>query len=106
MAAGAFKNSSGNYYVVKWDGSKWSEVGTLNINDNIYAICGDSNGDLFIASAFRDANDKYYVLKWNGSTWTNIGFYQDYGNVLTLCTDASGNLYAGTGVWVFGQTLD
>src|ERR1035437_5890920 len=95
-AAGAFTNSSGNHYVAKWDGSKWSEVGTLNINDNIFAICGDSKGNLYIGGSFTDSNGAYYVAKWNGSSWTNISFAPGGGYILTLCTDASDNLFAAS----------
>lgn len=95
-AAGAFKNAAGKYYVAKWDGSKWSEVGTLNINDNVLAITGDASGNLYIAGLFTDSNGEY-VLRWNGSSWTNIGYTSGgSGYISTLCTDAAGILYAGS----------
>ena len=52
FAAGAFQNNSGNRYVAKWDGSNWSEVGTLDINGNIFAITGDASGNLYIGGQF------------------------------------------------------
>jgi len=97
-AVGSFKNSSGNYYVAKWDGSKWSEVGTLDINDNIEAITGDANGNLYICGLFTNANDHHFVDKWNGVKWINIGEV-DGGE--SLCADANNNVYAGTDTRVF-----
>ncbi len=100
-AVGFFKNSSDNYYVAKWNGSSWSEVGTLNINGSIFAITGDANGNLYIGGSFTDANGSYYVAKWNGSTWTNIGYTASSGDILPLCNDAGGYLFAGGDTRVF-----
>ncbi|MGE5457892.1 MAG: hypothetical protein ACM3RX_06020 [Methanococcaceae archaeon] len=97
FVAGAFKNAAGNHYVAKWDGTKWSEVGTLNINDNILAICGDANGNLYIGGLFTNTAGQEYVAKWNGSTWTNIGYTAEGSDmILSLRTDAAGNLYGGS----------
>lgn len=96
-AAGAFKNAAGNHYVAKWDGSKWSEVGILNINSNVLAISGDANGNLYIAGLFTNSNNDEYVLKWNGTSWIDIGYALGGSDfITTLCTDAAGNLYSGS----------
>ena len=106
-AAGAFKNSSGNYYVAKWDGNKWSEVGTLNINGNIFTICGDPSGNLYIGGAFTDSNRNTYVAKWNGTSWTNIGSTTSYsGYIHSLISDASGNIYMAADGLNFDGTLN
>ncbi len=105
FAAGAFTNSNGKRYVAKWDGSNWSEVGTLDINGNIFAICGDSNGNLYIGGAFTDNSGNTYVAKWNGSSWVSLGSLTYSGYINDLFADAAGNIYMAADGLNFDGTL-
>lgn len=91
-AAGAFTNSSGKYYVAKWDGIAWSELGNLNVGDPISSICADNAGNIY-AVGFNDDNIEAYMAIWNGTSWT----YTPTVNELFLdnvIADNNGNIYA------------
>jgi hypothetical protein len=103
-AAGNFTDTSGNYYyIAKWNGTSWTELGTgnnaLNANGFIRAMTVDTFNNIYAAGEFTDAAGNHYVAKWNGTTWTELG--SDNGalgannNINTLTTDNKGNLYAG-----------
>ena len=105
-----YNGGQGNFYIAKWDGSTWSEMGTFN--DVITALCFDPSGDLLVGGAFNtdasgnffsggptyNALGNYYLAKWNGSTWSVVGdmhISKYYGNyVSSICTDHRGNIYA------------
>ena len=75
-AAGNFTNSSNSYYVAKWNGSNWSELGgnnSLKANNSINSIIIDNSGNLYVVGNFTDSNGKYYVAKWDGSSWSELG---------------------------------
>ena len=106
-AAGGFTNGinihSGKYYVAKWNGSSWQELGGTNsstFNDAIACLTTDLVGNVYAAGGFTNGNGKYYVAKWNGSSWQELG-----GNnsskfndaIFCLTTDAVGNVYAAGG---------
>ena len=122
-AAGSFVNSNNKYYVAKWDGTTWSELGkganALNANGQISSICLDSHGTLYAAGFFtdttvnlinpnldittgliasRDTIHPYYVAMWNGTTWSNTGTAANTLNanqgIYSICPDANGNIYS------------
>ena len=67
-AAGYFANSSRNIYVAKWDGSNWSEVGSVNrsiFNSTINSLITDTSGNLYAAGYFTNTNGKYFVAKYS-----------------------------------------
>ena len=105
-SAGAFTNSSGFYYVAKWNGTTWAELGTganaLKANNIIYALTTDNAGNIYAAGYFTNSSGNYYVAKWNGSSWDSLydSSNPSWGNgaILALSTDKNGNLYAAGGL--------
>jgi hypothetical protein len=78
-AGGAFANSNGNYYIAKWNGTKWSELGGTNtstFNNVIQSITTFNNSYVYGAGGFTNGNGKYYIAKWNGSSWSELGGQQ------------------------------
>ena len=101
-AGGELMDSTGNYYISKWDGHSWTEIGTgthaLHANGIIYSIIPDANGNIYTAGQFTNAAGKFYVAKWNGSDWSEVGSgtgaLNANSNINSLAIDAGGNLYA------------
>ena len=103
-AAGQLGDSLGNFYVAKWNGIQWSEVGTdsnaLKANAPIYALISDTAGNLYAGGAFQDSAGNYYIAKWNGTKWTeleNPALDQTSnfsGSIFALAMDAHGNVYS------------
>lgn len=101
--AGGLQKSNEVYYIAKWDGSSWSEVGTgvnaLNANGPIYSLAIDSKNNLYAGGYFKNAANHYYVAKWNGNTWSQVDAGMDSLNpdtgVQKLMVDTHDNLYAG-----------
>jgi len=122
-AAGSFADSNNKYYVAKWDGTAWSELGkgtsALNANARIHSICLDTHGNLYAAGFFtdttvnlsspnldaatglvtsRDTIHPCYVAMWNGTTWNNTGTTANALNanrgIFSICPDADGNIYS------------
>ena len=99
-AAGQFTNSSGGHFVLKWDGTTWTNIG-LNANNTIRRLCSDQNGRLYAIGDFTDANNNYYIARWDGSNWTNIyNTIRPYaGNFpfTALYVDNGGTMFASNG---------
>jgi len=104
-AAGTFMDSNRNYYVSKWDGTTWSELGAdsnaLNANAMINSICSDYLGNIYAAGYFIDSTGKEYVAKWNGKSWIELGgtganALNNDGTIYSICTDVFGNVYTTT----------
>lgn len=93
-AAGTFTNANGKYFVAKWDGTTWSQLGAdLTIEGgNILSMCIDAAGNIYAAGNYYDGNYDYYVIKWNGSSWTQLPAIDV--DIYDLTTDNAGNLYA------------
>lgn len=99
-AAGSFKNDSNQYYVAKWDGSSFSELGTgvnaLKPNGEIKCLTTDQAGNVY-AAGFFTSGGKYYVAKWNGSSWEEAGTLNADNYINDIVTDANGHLFAAGG---------
>jgi len=99
-AGGDFHLNNGYRYVASCDGSNcWSELGSLNANNNIQALTTDTSGNVYAAGAFTNGNlstnGHYYVAKWNGTTWSELGSLNANSDIYFLATDnTTGNLYA------------
>jgi len=102
-AAGVFTNSSGKYYVAKYDGSAWGELGGLNglaASYRITSVCSDASGNIYAAGGFQNSSGNYYVAKYNGSSWSELGGLNGLAannGIASICSDASGNIYATGG---------
>ncbi len=107
--AGDFTDSAiwyeGHFYVAKWDGNSWSELGTganaLNARNEISCIATDAAGNVYAAGDFRDSvnylHGHNYVAKWDGHSWTELGTGSNALNadsmIYCLTTDVFGNVY-------------
>jgi hypothetical protein len=102
-AAGQFKDGNNYYYVSKWDGTAWAELGTgsnaLKANNFINTIATGPHGNIYVAGDFTDSTGARYVAEWNGTSWTELGTGSSALNakspIRTITTDATGNLYVG-----------
>jgi trimeric autotransporter adhesin len=91
--------------IAKWDGSKWSALGT-GMNDSVRALTvfddgSESGPALYAGGVFTTADGKVVnsIAKWDGSTWSALGTGMT-GSVdaLTVFDDGSESgpaLYAG-----------
>ncbi len=103
-AAGAFTNgttlNNGKYYVAKYDGSTWSELGgtnSLSANGSITSICTDAAGNIYVAGYFKNSSGKYYVAKYDGTNWSELGgtnALSANNGIESISGDAVGNIYA------------
>lgn len=94
---GNFTDSNGRYYIAKWNGKSWSELGNANNPLKIYeplsVLTCDKKGDIYAGGAFGDSNGfNYGIMKWNDSSEsyyiTNISPY-------SIVVDSAGDIYAG-----------
>jgi hypothetical protein len=88
------------YYVAKWNGSNWAELGTgnnaLKANGAIEAVITDSSNNVYAAGYFMDPGINNYVAKWDGNTWTELGTglnaLPSHGNLECLAMDTGGHI--------------
>ncbi len=62
--------------IAKWDGSKWSSLGTGISGKNASVNCmAFYNGELFIGGFIDSADGKPLknIAKWNGTNWSDVG---------------------------------
>ena len=74
MLQGFFTNSGGNYYVAKWNGSAWSELGGLNAlaaNGFINSVFSDAAGNIYAGGNFTNSSFNNYVAEYNSGTGIN-----------------------------------
>ncbi len=97
-AGGKFKNSNGDFIVVKWNGTVWGEMGggvtSLYANNYIQTICSDATGNIYAAGKFRNSQSKNYVAKWTGAKWSEVGSLNVQADINSICADTKGNIYA------------
>jgi dTDP-glucose pyrophosphorylase len=102
-AAGEFKDAGHYYYVSKWNGTAWAELGTgsnaLNANNFISTIATDQHGNVYAAGDFTDTTGARYVAMWNGTNWSELGTGSNALNAVsvihTITTDLTGTVYVG-----------
>jgi hypothetical protein len=102
-AAGSFVMGNDNYFgVAKWDGTRWSELGSGNNGLHaifyILTLCTDREGNIYAAGYFPNEAGYFYVAKWDGSGWSELGTGDNSlkadGMINSICSDSAGNIYA------------
>ena len=61
-------NSSIKYYVAKWDGTEWNQLGgngDSTFNNNIQSIVIDANNNIYAAGYFTNDSGYYFIAKYN-----------------------------------------
>lgn len=78
-AGGSFTSAGGNAnakHIARWNGSRWSALGTTPLNGGVFAIAYDAaTGRVFAGGTFHDAgghSDADYLAVWDGSTWARF----------------------------------
>ncbi len=83
--------------VAKWDGTRWSAVGTPPAFGNaiVRALGFDSAGRLYAGGDFDQlgGTNTANIARWTGSAWAPVGSGMN-DTVYDMHTDARGNLYA------------
>ena len=99
-AAYQFNSPAPNDYVVQWNGTAWSRVGTGSFDGFVNALAVDSNGLLYAGGSFTQAGGvaAANIASWNGSTWSALSTGTN-AQVIALATSGT-DLYAGG---TFGQ---
>jgi hypothetical protein len=98
--SGNFKNINNNYFVARWSGSNWIEVGsgTASLGANGAILSLAHRGDTIYASgAFVNQQFKYYVARWDGHSWTELdknASLKANGSIYSIAADKTGNVYA------------
>lgn len=70
FVVGNFKNSNGQFYLAKWNGNNWSQIGPSSTRFGSVAI--NSIGEIFVGRFGINYFGKASILKWTGSNWTSI----------------------------------
>jgi hypothetical protein len=67
---------SGGYvpHVAKWDGAKWTVIGSMNADGQVYALAF-SDGFLYAGGAFTnvDGLNASHTARWDGTRWSVLG---------------------------------
>ncbi|MFT3679528.1 MAG: hypothetical protein QM791_04605 [Ferruginibacter sp.] len=103
LSRGSVQGNNYGYYVAKWDGTRWAEIGSgnnaLKLNGGILGIAIDEkSGNIYAAGRFRDNSEYRYVVKWDGTAWSELGAGENAlkanGDIKSIVTDTAGNVYA------------
>jgi hypothetical protein len=80
--------------IAKWDGSRWSVVGSgigvPDVSPAVSALACDGSGHLYVAGRAAVGG----IAEWDGSAWSALGSGMD-GSLVTIALDVGGTLYAG-----------
>lgn len=100
---GAFKNSDNYKYILKYDGTKWTELGGKNsfnkdaINSNYPAeMILDNSNNLYVTSIVEYSDSSTYAIKkFNGSVWSSIKIPIAIApcELYSLAIDSKNNMY-------------
>jgi len=91
--------------IAKWDGTKWSALGTGIINGSVSALAVDGAGNLYAGGQFNTAGGVAVnnIAKWDGTKWSALGTglsgsvmgqFPQGPNVNALAVEGT-NLYVG-----------
>ena len=97
--SGYHTDANGKYYVSKWNGTSWSPLGALNVDNSLRALAVDAGGNVYAAGKFKNPGlNNYYVSRWDGTSWNEIRNDSSYLKanyfINTVAVDAARNVYA------------
>lgn len=99
-AAGAFSSMGGvanTSRIAKWDGTRWTALGSGADNNTVISMVFGPDGTLYIAGSFLSVSgvaNTAYIAKWDGTNWSALGTGAN-GIVYSLAMGTDGTLYAG-----------
>ena len=97
---GIIRKIDGNIgnYIMKWDGSQWSEVG--GSVDNIVESMTVYDGYLYVCGGFSSAGGipASRIARWDGSSWTALGT-EIFDNRIYAMDFFNNQLYVGGGFY-------
>jgi hypothetical protein len=81
-------------YIAKWDGTKWSALGS-GTDNLVMALAADGTGGVYAGGYFSTAGGVKCsgIARWNGSSWSSVGPGVN-GYVGAVTVDDRGNVYA------------
>jgi hypothetical protein len=93
-ANGSFYSASISY-IGKWNGTTWSELGSIRFNGSITALKAINN-ELYVGGVFDSLwNFKARgIAKWNDTSWTTVGYGIEGGPVYAIA-EYNQEIYAG-----------
>ncbi|MBC7450893.1 MAG: T9SS type A sorting domain-containing protein [Cytophagales bacterium] len=90
-AGGRFINVNGYYYIAKWGGTTWGEVGPGKTNLRTSVLAVDSSGNVYTIA--KDINSPFYIIKWDGKDWKTVGAPNASGVFSPIAVDKNQNVY-------------
>ncbi|HLO28009.1 MAG TPA: hypothetical protein VK249_02665 [Anaerolineales bacterium] len=81
-------------YVARWDGARWAQIDTSNINTSGF-LALDSSGGLYVSSLMSEPSGA--IDYWDGTDWKTITaqLAGEAPAILDMAVDANGDLYIG-----------
>ena len=111
FAGGTFTNVAGMAeadYLAKWDGSRWSALGSNGSGDGalaqspgsgevgVFDLAFDSFGNLFVTGKFSISGVASHVAKWDGASWSSVGTGLEFENSgRAIAVDSRNQIYVG-----------
>jgi hypothetical protein len=89
-----FDNIANADYIVSWDGSSWSALGT-GMDGVVFRLTIKPDGNLLAAGAFTTAGGTTVrgVAEWNGSAWSALGPPSSGGTVRDVVVGTDDTIY-------------
>jgi len=99
--------AGGLYGVEQWDGSTWTELGTIASGDTVLALAviGDT---LYVGGNFTQIGgvSANYLAKWDGSTWSAVDPFGMNGPVRALAVYGTDLIAGGSFTTAGGVTVN
>ncbi len=101
--AGDITDNAGYFFIGKWDGQKWTEIGNIHTIFNSYGyftdLITDNSNNLYAAGLYSGNNhNESFVAKYNGVSWSKL---DDTSNILcpsigfkSIAVDGNNHVYA------------
>ena len=91
--------SSNDYFLAKWDKSKWSLVDSpYFFNEAILSMTIDKYNNIYVGGGFTSGlytGGSPYIAKWDGTKWSQLGDHPFNSTIQSIHIDKNGNFYAG-----------